>query len=78
MAFSIGSLVGPIVAGQILSNTSIPKAWTILTILSAGLSSLCLPGIFIWVGGKPRFMQKEEKTSEVEMEKEQGKVVEQP
>ncbi|GAA5989368.1 hypothetical protein JCM5350_005690 [Sporobolomyces pararoseus] len=77
MAFSIGSLVGPIVAGQILSNTSIPRAWTILTILSAGLSSLCLPGIFIWVGGKPRFMQKEKTTSQVEVEKERGKVVDQ-
>ncbi|GAA5956568.1 hypothetical protein JCM3765_003486 [Sporobolomyces pararoseus] len=67
MAFSIGSLVGPIVAGQILSNTTIPKAWTILTILSAGLSSLCLPGIFIWVGGKPKFMMKRK----IQMQKEE-------
>ncbi|GAA5937151.1 MFS transporter [Sporobolomyces koalae] len=55
MAFSIGSFIGPIVAGQIISHTSKYESWTILTVLSAALSALCLPAILIWVGGKPKW-----------------------
>lgn len=62
MAFSVGSFVGPIAAGNILSGTTTGTAWTILTILSAGLSALCLPGIFIWVGGKPSWLERKGKT----------------
>lgn len=52
MAFSIGSFLGPIVAGQILGHTSTTTSWTILCIMSAVLSALCLVPVAIWVGGK--------------------------
>ena len=48
MAFSIGSFIGPIIAGQILAHKTVGTSWTILTIISSALSALCLPGILIW------------------------------
>ena len=57
MAFSVGSLIGPIVAGQILSHMSVNRGWNTLVILSAAMSAACLPGVFIWVGGRIRFAQ---------------------
>ncbi|GAA5882701.1 hypothetical protein JCM16303_006552 [Sporobolomyces ruberrimus] len=67
MAFSIGSFVGPIVAGQILGHTTTTTSWTILAVMSSALSALCLPAIAIWVGGKPKWLRR---NKEVELEKE--------
>ncbi|GAA6018444.1 hypothetical protein JCM11491_007000 [Sporobolomyces phaffii] len=66
MAFSIGSFIGPIIAGQILAHTTVSTSWTILTVMSAGLSALCLPGILIWVGGKPKWLSSGRRSDEVE------------
>ncbi|GAA5891616.1 hypothetical protein JCM5296_005485, partial [Sporobolomyces johnsonii] len=56
MAYSIGSFVGPIIAGQVIAAVQIAEAWVILTILSAALSVATLPFIFLYVGGgRPRW-----------------------
>lgn len=51
LAFSVGSLIGPIVGGQIISGVGILRGWTAICILSAGLTVVILPAIVIWVGG---------------------------
>jgi len=69
MAFSIGSFVGPIVAGQILEHSRTKTAWIILTILSSALSATCLLPIYIWVGGKPGWLRRKEERKMEEKEK---------
>jgi len=71
MAFSIGSFLGPIVAGQILGNTTTTTSWTILCIMSAVLSALCLVPVAIWVGGRSRLWGKGKREKE---ETEKGEV----
>ncbi|BGO98782.1 hypothetical protein JCM10021v2_002443 [Rhodotorula toruloides] len=51
LAFSIGALVGPIIAGQILSGLGVRKGWVALTVLSAGLSAVFVPPVLVYVGG---------------------------
>ncbi|GAA5865619.1 hypothetical protein JCM3774_002073 [Rhodotorula dairenensis] len=51
LAFSVGSLIGPIVGGQIVSGVGVLRGWTAICVLSAGLTALVLPPIVIWVGG---------------------------
>ncbi|BGP54868.1 hypothetical protein JCM8202_003377 [Rhodotorula sphaerocarpa] len=50
LAFSVGSLLGPIVGGQLISHTGIETGWIAITSLSAGLTFVLLPAIVIWVG----------------------------
>ncbi|KAJ8294725.1 putative MFS-type transporter C18.02 [Rhodotorula toruloides] len=54
LAFSIGALVGPIIAGQILSGLGVRKGWVALTVLSAGLSAVFVPPVLAFVGGPLR------------------------
>ncbi|GAA5908941.1 hypothetical protein JCM6882_004950 [Rhodosporidiobolus microsporus] len=58
MAFSIGSFIGPIIAGQIISAIQIKKAWLTLAILAAALSALALPAVVLWVGGRLKLGKK--------------------
>ncbi|GAA5829780.1 hypothetical protein JCM11251_007876 [Rhodosporidiobolus azoricus] len=67
MAFSIGSFIGPIIAGQIISAVQIKRAWIILASLAAALSALALPAVVLWVGGRLKI----EKTKEGEIEQEE-------
>ncbi|GAA5935477.1 hypothetical protein JCM1841_003906 [Sporobolomyces salmonicolor] len=56
LAFSIGSFIGPIIAGQVIAAVEIARAWVILAILSAALSVATLPFIFLYIGGgRPRW-----------------------
>ncbi|GAA5863358.1 hypothetical protein JCM3774_005264 [Rhodotorula dairenensis] len=55
LAFSVGSLIGPIVGGQIVSGVGILRGWTAICILSAGLTAMILPAIVVWVGGPLRW-----------------------
>ncbi|BGP24065.1 hypothetical protein JCM10295v2_002966 [Rhodotorula toruloides] len=54
LAFSIGALVGPIIAGQILSGLGVRKGWVALTVLSSGLSAVFVPPVLAFVGGPLR------------------------
>ncbi|GAA6020653.1 hypothetical protein JCM10207_007811 [Rhodosporidiobolus poonsookiae] len=54
LAFSLGSLVGPILAGQVVKAVQIHRAWIILAALSAGLTAVALPGVVLYVGGRLR------------------------
>ncbi|GAA5904707.1 MFS transporter [Sporobolomyces salmoneus] len=73
MAFSIGSFIGPIIAGQILSHTTVRRSWTILTIVASGLSAGCLPGVVVWVGGKSEWLSRRRSRGIVGREKEEEK-----
>ncbi|BGP39370.1 hypothetical protein JCM10449v2_003308 [Rhodotorula kratochvilovae] len=43
LAYSLGALIGPIIAGQILSAVGTRRGWLALCVLSAGLTALMLP-----------------------------------
>ncbi|GAA5906007.1 hypothetical protein JCM8208_006316 [Rhodotorula glutinis] len=50
--YSVGALVGPIIAGQLLSAVGTTRGWLALSILSASLSCLIVPPVFLFVGGQ--------------------------
>ncbi|GAA5827163.1 hypothetical protein JCM3770_000341 [Rhodotorula araucariae] len=53
-AYSLGALIGPIIAGQILSAVGTRRGWLALCVLSAGLTALLVPPVLIFVGGRLR------------------------
>ncbi|GAA5855560.1 hypothetical protein JCM9279_005121 [Rhodotorula babjevae] len=50
--YSVGALIGPIIAGQILSAVGTTRGWMALAILSAALSCVVVPPILLFVGGR--------------------------
>ncbi|BGP15368.1 hypothetical protein JCM10213v2_003336 [Rhodosporidiobolus nylandii] len=60
LAFSVGSFVGPIVSGQIVSAVRINKGWIIMASLAAGLSGISAPAVLVWVGGRLRLSRRKE------------------
>lgn len=66
LAFSIGALVGPIVAGQILSGLGVERGWVALTILSAGLTAVFIPPVLLYVGGPLRLGRRKKEALEQE------------
>ena len=64
MAYSFGTLIGPIIGGQILEAVGIRKAWWIICLCCALLAFLELPAIYIWVGGR----RSQQKVATVEAE----------
>ncbi|BGP39393.1 hypothetical protein JCM10449v2_003331 [Rhodotorula kratochvilovae] len=53
MSYSIGALIGPIVAGQLNRALSISRGWVVMAALSAGLSAAFVPLTAWYVGGRP-------------------------
>ncbi|GAA5856359.1 hypothetical protein JCM9279_005738 [Rhodotorula babjevae] len=52
LAFSVGALIGPIIAGQILSAVGTTRGWLALTIISAGLTAIAAPPVLLFIGGR--------------------------
>ncbi|GAA5925976.1 hypothetical protein JCM3775_005166 [Rhodotorula graminis] len=50
--YSIGALVGPIIAGQLLSAVGTTQGWMALSVLAAALSCLVVPPVVLFVGGR--------------------------
>ncbi|GAA5986337.1 hypothetical protein JCM10908_003709 [Rhodotorula pacifica] len=71
LAFSVGSLIGPIVGGQIISKIGILKGWTAIAILSSALTLLLLPPITIWVGGPLAWRRKDSSNIDPEADPEE-------
>ncbi|GAA5994605.1 MFS transporter [Rhodotorula paludigena] len=53
MSFSIGALIGPIIAGQLNRALSVDRGWIIMAALSSALSAVFVPLTAWYVGGRP-------------------------
>lgn len=51
MSFSVGTFIGPIIAGQLINTIGIDQAWLAMLLISALLLVGCLIPTFLYVGG---------------------------
>lgn len=51
MAYSVGSFIGPIVAGQALEALGTKNGWFVMVGLVCGSYLLCIPGAFLKLSG---------------------------
>ncbi|ORY87390.1 major facilitator superfamily domain-containing protein [Leucosporidium creatinivorum] len=70
MMYSIGSFVGPIIAGQVINAVEIRQGWMVMIIICTVLSVVLLPFCYIYIGGRVSWRwrkQAAEEGNEVEM-----------
>ncbi|BGP30281.1 hypothetical protein JCM10296v2_002035 [Rhodotorula toruloides] len=66
LAFSLGSLVGPIIGGELMSGLSTRNGFVAIVVIGAGLVALCTPFVLLFTGG--RLGEKRRETKEKELE----------
>ncbi|KAJ8295615.1 putative MFS-type transporter C18.02 [Rhodotorula toruloides] len=65
LAFSLGSFVGPIIGGELMSGLSTRDGFVAIVVIGAGLVALCTPFVLLFTGG--RLGEKRRETKEKEL-----------
>ncbi|BGO97902.1 hypothetical protein RTBOTA2_001392 [Rhodotorula toruloides] len=65
LAFSLGSFVGPIIGGELMSGLSTRNGFVAIVVIGAGLVALCTPFVLLFTGGRLGAKRPETKEKEL-------------